>query len=85
MASKTALLFSGLGDDVKEQAFEFGGRQRAEAMNHGAGTDGWQKLLRIFSQQDQRGVVGRLFEKLEQAVGGLFHECRRSKNREGTS
>ncbi len=53
-----------------------GGWQRAETVNHGAGANGGQKLLGIFSEQDERGVIGRLFEQLEQAVGCFFHEGR---------
>ena len=57
--------------------------QRAETMNHGAGADGGQQLLGVFSEQDQRSVLGRLFENFEQAVGRLFHECRRGEDGEG--
>ena len=53
-------------------------------MHDGARTDGGQEFLRVFSEQDQRGVLGWLFEDLEQAVGRLFHKGRGGEDGEGS-
>ena len=52
-------------------------------MNDGAGADGGQQLLRILREQDERGVLGRLFENLEQRVGRFFHKRRGGEDGEG--
>ena len=52
-------------------------------MNDGAGAEGRQHFLRVFSEEDERGVLGRLFKDFEQAVGRLLHEGGRSEDGEG--
>ena len=52
-------------------------------MNDGAGADGGEKFLRVFGEEDEGGVVGRLFKDFEEAVGCLFHEGRGGEDGEG--
>ena len=53
-----------LGAAQGEQGFKVGGGECAKAVKDGAGTDGGQQLLRVFSEEDERGVRRRLFEDL---------------------
>ena len=53
-------------------------------MKDGARADGGQQFLGVLSKQDEGSVFGRLFEDLEQAVGGLFHKCRGGEDGEGS-
>ena len=43
-------------------------------MDDGTRADGGQKLLRVFCEENERGMVGWLFEQLEKAVCSFFHE-----------
>ena len=72
-----------LGAALGEEGLELGGGDGAEAVNDGAGADGGEQLLGVFGEQDEGGVVGRLFEDFEEAVGGLFHEGRGGEDGEG--
>lgn len=63
-----------------EQRFDFSAGERAEAMNDGAGADGGEHFLRVFSEQDEGSVLRGLFEDFEQAVGRFLHERRGSEN-----
>ncbi len=80
--SESAILRLKLGTALSEQGLEMRCGQSAEAMHDGAGTNGGKQLLRVLGEQDERGVLGRLLEKLEQTVGGFFHECGRSEDGE---
>ena len=62
----------------REQRFKLRHRHRAQRMLHRARADRGQQLLRILAQQNQRGMLRRLFQHFEQAVGRLLHERRRS-------
>ena len=46
--------------------------ERREEDRRGAGTDRRQQIVGVFGRQDQDQVVGRLFERLEQRIGGLI-------------
>ena len=62
-----AVLRLELGTALGEQRFEVRGGMRAQAVNDGAGADGGQQFLGVLGEQDEGGVLGRLFEDLEQA------------------
>ena len=80
-----AVLRLQFGPAVGEHGLNFGGRKRTQPVNDGAGADGGQQFLRVLCQQDERGVLGRLFKQLEQAVGRFFHEGRVGEDGEGAA
>jgi len=72
------------GSAAGKQGLKIGGRDRAQAVNDGAGAHGGKHLLRVLGEQDQRSMLGRLFQNLEKAVGRLPHKRGRRKDGEGT-
>jgi len=82
---ESAVLRFQLGTAKGEEGFEVRGGEGAEAMHDGAGADGGEQLLGVFGEEDERGVLRRLFKDFEQAVGGLFHEGRGGEDGEGAA
>ena len=48
------------------------GLERREMKRHGARADGGQQIVGVLRRHDQDQVVGRLFQRLQQRVGGLL-------------
>ena len=57
-----------------EESFDLLGGQRAEPDDTAAGADRRQELSGVFGEEDEVGVVGWLFEELEEGVGRFLHE-----------
>jgi hypothetical protein len=66
-----------------QKCFQLRGAKSAQPVHDGPRADRRQQFLGILGEQHQRGALGRLFQNLEQAVGGFFHECRAGKDVKG--